>query len=248
MLGENEIKTILVAIIPLILAFACWKVKLLTKDGAIASVVVGYIIGFSTKLEWLLILILFTAIGFGVTLYRLSKKKEKGLQEGTHGERTWKNVLGVSVPCCIFAVAALFTDPGSEIYQSMFVGYVATVAVASADTTASEVGVKDEDVWMITSLERVKPGVDGGISLTGTAVSLLAATITALFAWFVVQHGMDQYVLIPILAGFLGCILDSIVGATWETKGLITKYGNNCLTGFIGGIIGFVLTYLTFCF
>lgn len=244
MLGENEIRVILTLIIPLVLAYACWKVNLLTFDGAVASVAVGYVIGFSSSLEWLVILILFTVIGFGVTLYKLSAKKAKGLHEGKHGERSWKNVLGVSIPCCLFSLASVFFADGSEGFYCVLVGYVSSVAVASADTTGSEVGVKDEKVWMITTFKRTEPGVDGGISVLGTIASFIAAAITSVFAWFVLFGNLNVDVLIPIFSGFIGCILDSIVGATLETKGYVSKYGNNCITGIAGGIIGSLIAFV----
>lgn len=241
MLSENEIKTILVLVIPIILAYACWKVKLLTISGSIASIAVGYFIGLTSSLEWLVILILFTVIGFGVTLYKMGMKKAKGLQEGKHGERSWANVLGVSIPCCLFSLISVFFTKDSNEFYYVLVGYVSSVAVASADTTGSEIGVKDGKVWMITTFKKVEPGIDGGVSVLGTIASFIAAAITGVFAWFVLFGGLDVYVLIPIFAGFIGCMLDSIVGATLERRHLICKYGNNCITGIAGGAIGSII-------
>ena len=45
-------------------------------------------------------------------------------------------------------------------------------------------------------------------------------------------------------AGFIGCMLDSVVGATLETWGYVNKYGNNCITGIAGAAIGVLIAWL----
>ena len=173
----------------------------------------------------------------------LSKKREKGLQEGTHGERTWKNVVGVALPCCLFAFINLFTQDSYHYY--MTIGYISAIAVAAADTTASELGTKDDRVYLITTLRRVPPGTDGGISPFGTLVSLLASVAVTLIGWGVINQSFDDiFIIIPMISGFIGCMLDSVVGATLETWGYVNKYGNNCLTGIAGGAIGVLIAWL----
>ena len=188
-------------------------------------------------------LIVFTLLGFVATLVGLSKKKEKGLQEGTHGERNYKNVIGVALPCCIFAFINLFTQ--DSYYYYMMIGYVSSIAVAAADTTASELGTKDDRVYLITTLKRVEPGTDGGISPFGTIVSFIASAVVTLIGWAVINRSVDDiFILIPMFAGFIGCMLDSVVGATLETWGYVNKYGNNCITGIAGGAIGILIAWL----
>lgn len=233
----------LVIIISVALALLAWKLKLLTVNGSAAAFAVGVVTGALGSLTWLLLLIVFTIIGFGATVFGLSKKKEKGLQEGDHGERDYKNVIGVAIPCCIFAIANFVTGGQYEYY--MMVGYVATIAVAAADTAASELGIRDPKVWMITTLKRVEPGVDGGVSVMGSLISLIASAVVTVIGWLVINQTLsDINILIVILAGFIGCVLDSLVGATLETKGYISKYGNNCITGIAGALIAIALVYL----
>ncbi|KQM10475.1 hypothetical protein AOA81_02915 [Methanomassiliicoccales archaeon RumEn M2] len=181
----------------------------------------------------------FAVIGFMVTKLNLSEKKMKGLQEGRSGERTGKNVLGVALPGCMFALINLYS--GDKYYFILSVGFIATIAVAAADTVASELGTKDKNVWMITTFERVLPGTDGGISLLGTLLSLMGSAVAVLLGWTVIFGlSFDALMIIPLLAGFIGCLLDSLLGATLETEGRITKYFNNMSTGLMGGIIAVI--------
>lgn len=229
-----------VLILSALLSVLAYRMELLTKGGSIASAAVGIVIGACGSLSWLILLIIFTVLGFVATLMGLNKKKEKGLQEGTRGERGYRNVLGVSIPCCIIAAMNFLT--GNEYYHLMTIGYISTIAVAAADTAASEIGVKDQRVYLITNLKRVAPGTDGGVSALGSAISLVASITVTVIGWGVINLALnDVMILLPMLSGFIGCMLDSVVGATLETWGYLDKYGNNCVTGTAGGIIAMLL-------
>lgn len=227
----------------LLLSFLAYRMGLLTKSGCLSAAAMGLIIGGCGSLTWLMLLIVFTLLGFAATLIGLSRKREKGLQEGTHGERGWKNVVGVAIPCCIFAFINLLTQ--DSYYYYMTIGYISSIAVAAADTTASELGTRDDRVYLITTFKRVEPGTDGGISPFGTMVSFLAAVVVTLIGWGVINQSFDDIlILVPMISGFIGCLLDSVVGATLETWGYVNKYGNNCLTGIAGGAIGALIAWL----
>ena len=227
----------------LLLSLLAYKMGLLTKSGCVSAALMGMIIGGCGSLTWLILLIVFTLVGFAATLVGLSKKREKGLQEGTHGERGWKNVIGVALPCVIFALLNMITQDSYHYY--MTIGYISAIAVAAADTTASELGTKDDRVYLITTFKRVPPGTDGGISPFGTLVSFIGSAAVTLIGWAVIFQSLnDIFILIPMVAGFIGCMLDSLVGATLETWGYVNKYGNNCITGIAGGLIGVLIAWL----
>ena len=157
LLPELWMEIVAVLALSALLSFLAYRLDLLTKSGCISAAAVGIIIGACGSLSWLILLIVFTLLGFAATLAGLSKKKEKGLQEGTHGERDYRNVLGVALPCCVFAFINLITQDSH--YYLMMIGYISTIAVAAADTAASELGTKDERVYLITTFKRVKPGI-----------------------------------------------------------------------------------------
>ena len=215
------------------------RVKLLTTSGAVTAIIVGLTLGIAGSISWLISVLAFAVIGFMVTKLNLSEKKKKGLQEGKSGERTGKNVLGVALPGCAFALINLYSE--DKYYFILSIGFIATIAVAAADTIASELGTKDRNVWMITTFEKVLPGTDGGISVLGTLLSLMGSAIAVLLGWIVIFGlSLDIIMIIPLLAGFIGCMLDSLLGATLETEGRITKYFNNMSTGLMGGIIAII--------
>ena len=217
------------------LSIEAYKLQCLTKGGAVASFLVGGFVGVFSSINAFFLLTVFTIAGFAATLKDFDKKAEEGVQEGKHGERTWKNVLGVGLPPCIAVAMDYLGLLSPDQFAIMF---ISTITVAGADTIASEIGVKDQKVYMITDFKRVEPGVNGGISVLGTSVSTVAALLIALLGWGVITESLDILLLIPFIAGVAGNLLDSVFGAVLENPGYISKYTNNCSTALIGAFIG----------
>ncbi|MDR3206454.1 MAG: DUF92 domain-containing protein [Candidatus Methanoplasma sp.] len=229
-----------------LLSVVAYKMRMLTLGGAVASMFVGYIVGLFGSFEWLVVLILFTAVGLVATRMNIGEKIASGLQEGTAGERTYKNVLGVGLPPCTVAVAYMLINRfiGNEYDLELTVAFLSTLAVAAADTLASEVGVKDGRVWLITNLRRVKRGTNGGISPLGTGAAFAGSLVTAVIGWLIIYKELDLAMGVPILMGLAGCFLDSLLGATLESHGVISKYTNNCVTAIAGAGLGFLAVFL----
>ena len=238
---EFSYLTVAAIVLSAALSIEAYKLQCLTKGGAVASFAVGAFVGVFASINAFFLLTIFTIAGFIATLKDFDKKSEQGIQEGRKGERTWKNVLGVGLPPCI-AVALNYA--GLQDPTAFAIMFISTITVAGADTIASEIGVRDKNVYMITSFEKVEPGINGGVSKMGTAVSTVAALLIAILGWFVITETLDWMLLIPFAMGVLGNLLDSVFGAVLENPGYISKYTNNCSTALIGAVIGVVLYML----
>lgn len=239
---EFSYLTVAAIVLSAALSIEAYKLQCLTKGGAVASFAVGAFVGVFASINAFFLLTIFTIAGFIATLKDFDKKSEQGLQEGRKGERTWKNVLGVGLPPCI-AVALNYA--GLLDLTAFAIMFISTITVAGADTIASEIGVRDKNVYMITSFEKVEPGINGGVSKMGTAVSTVAALLIAILGWFVMTETLDWMLLIPFAMGVLGNLLDSVFGAVLENPGYISKYTNNCSTALIGAAVG-VIIYMLF--
>lgn len=230
-------------VVSLLLSMICWKLHMLTAGGAVASFGTGAFVGIVGSFEWFLLLVIFTVTGFVVTKVDFERKKKAGLQEGRIGERSYMNVIGVGLPpCAVAAFAFIFKDLD---YIMLTAAYIGTMAVATADTIASEIGVRDANVWLITGFKKVKPGVDGGVSVLGTAASFVASVAISAVGWYIVFQDLSPILMAPAVAGFLGNLLDSVFGATLETRKIISKYTNNMVTALIGAVIS-ALLYMAF--
>ncbi|MBC7108782.1 MAG: DUF92 domain-containing protein [Methanomassiliicoccales archaeon] len=232
---------VLLLLLCALLSILAYRFKLLTASGSIASIVVGLIIGWFGSITWLLILIVFVLLGFLVTKYKIQLKMAKGLQEGKRGERTYPNVLANGFVPAIIALFSYSLNMQDEMITE--IAYLSAISVAAADTTASELGVLSPRTYLITNFSRVKPGTNGGVSLAGTLWAVAAATFASVIGWFAIVPGMsiDAMVLIPIFAGVFGCTIDSIIGATLENRGFVSKLGTNVISMFAGAVVGVII-------
>jgi len=219
---------------------------ILDLKGSLLAFVVGSIISILGSILWLLMLLIFLLTSFLLTKYRFELKKQKGLHEGSRGERGYRNVVANGVVMTVIAVFAWIDGSLMDMATASFV-FVSALAVAAADTAASEIGVFDPRPVLITTFERVKPGTNGGVSLTGQLVAFIAAGFTSAIAYLL--FSLDQSlvagpstILIPMLCGFFGCQIDSVIGATIERKGKIGKDGNNMISIACGALLAWLLS------
>jgi len=234
------------------LAFASYYRKIFDVSGSASAFLVGMVIGICGNVLWLVLLLVFLISSFGATKYRFEWKKSQGFQEGAKGERTWRNVLAngaIPTAIALFSFLAewmagngtLGSNPFPKDIASFM--FISAIAVAASDTAASEIGIVDPRVYLITTFAPVKRGTDGGVSLTGQFAAFVAAGYTSVLS-YVIFAGLDKDLLsgpstlfIPMLCGFLGCQIDSLIGATWEQRGKIGKLGNNFLSIALGTLI-----------
>ena len=123
--------------------------------------------------------------------------------------------------------------------EQALVAFTTSIAAATADTMASEIGVLSPNPVMITDPRKiVEPGTDGGISLEGTIASLLSSVSMSMlsFAAFllVIEQNHPLYssfeinhLYISAFFGFFGSIIDSFLGATLENRGILGNSGVN---------------------
>jgi uncharacterized protein (TIGR00297 family) len=226
-----------------ILSLVSLRLGLLDASGSLAAFGMGVIIGAFGSINWLIMLIAFALAGFIVTRYKFELKASRGVQEGAKGERNYRNVVANAlVPAAIAVISFALGEKGTPLASLV---YLCAIAEAASDTIASELGVLSPRVWLITTLRPVPPGTNGGVSAYGTAWAFIGATLASLLGWAILfpMQWPDASLAIPILMGFLGCIIDSLIGATWEREGHISKLGNNMISMAAAAVLGFLLLY-----
>jgi uncharacterized protein (TIGR00297 family) len=199
--------------------------KALDLAGSVFMVIMGVIIIFTAGFNWLLLIFIFLILGLVFTKYKHEYKKEIGVYEGT---RTIKNVVSNGI--VPFVMAAFGNYPG----------FIGSIATATADTMASEVGVL-ETPRLITTLKKVAPGTDGGISPLGTAAGIMGAAIIGICAYLLgisPDNDLFKTVAIAVIAGTFGCFFDSILGAVLESRDYLTNEHVNLLATVSGALLG----------
>lgn len=239
------INTILVILLPLVLALFAYKKNLMTVWATVTSFVQAEIIGFCTNIWWVLTFFMFPVMAFIATKWKLKEKMELGLQEGKKGERSVLNLLGVGTIPIVIAIV-FFLRPS----DLLTVAFLSSIAVSTSDTIASETGIWAKKTYMITTFKQVEPGPNGAVSLYGFGTAFIGTLAFALLGWFFIFNTEpisvpDIRFLIVVAAGMFGNVMDSVLGATLENPGYIGKYTNNASTALMGAVFGALLYSLT---
>jgi uncharacterized protein (TIGR00297 family) len=202
-----------------------WR-KALDLFGSIFMIIMGIVIIFTAGANWLILIFLFLILGLVSTKYKHQYKKDIGVYEGT---RTLKNVISNGI---VPFIMAAFGNYG---------GFIGSIATATADTLASEVGVTVQP-RLITTFKIVPPGTDGGISIVGTAAGIIGAGIIGVAA-YLLGIFPDPFVTlkISIIAGTVGCFVDSILGAVLERRNYISNEYVNLIATITGAALGIIM-------
>jgi len=235
-----------------VLSALAYRREVLTWDGSLAAFVVGMVIGIFGDVTWLFLLLFFLLSSFLATRYRFALKEAMGVQEGTRGERRSTNVFANGLAVMTVAVLSLVLPTSFPKHISGII-FLSALSVAGADTLASEIGVLSRRTYLITDLKPVPPGTDGGVSGLGQLCAIGAAAYTSVVGWLVLSYlariyGLPQsmpaapiYLLLPTAIGFLGCQIDSVIGATLERRGVVNKKTNNLISTASGAILAYLI-------
>ncbi|CAB4436628.1 unnamed protein product [Rhizophagus irregularis] len=220
-------------IITLLITLHGYRKKSLSTSGALAAFFVG--VG-TIQNDWpvfAVVLLVFYFTGSRLTKYKAERKEQ--LEEEYHegGQRNAIQVFSNALVGTILAIihqyyygdeeSCLLDDRGSRFIFFMYLGIYAT---CNGDTWASELGILNKG-WpiLITTLKKVPPGTNGGVTPLGLLASVLGGFIIGLSA--IISLGLSnlckgyiEIILIASISGFMGSLIDSLLGATVQ----ISKY------------------------
>jgi uncharacterized protein (TIGR00297 family) len=109
-------------------------------------------------------------------------------------------------------VAAL---PAIDIGLKLWI-LTASLAAAAADTWATSVGSRSRAAPHLLTGQRVVPGTSGGVTSLGCAGAVLGALVVA--GTGALAHGDIPILLAGTLIGFLGMMVDSLVGGAIQGR------------------------------
>jgi len=223
--------------------------NILDRNGTIAATVIGLAVGLIGHWSWLIILLAFLASSHKATNWRWEDKQASGFCESNDGSRGWGNVVANGGLPALIAIFAYYQSDWSGFFWVFSAG----VAVAAADTWASEFGCLDDRVRMITTFKKCEAGINGGFSPTGQGAALAGSILigaVALIAGWLPGNG-DFFLGLQIAGlvaaiGWIGCQIDSVLGAVLENRGLMTKGTVNAAAISCGMLLAYWLINLYF--
>lgn len=231
-------------LIPSLLAFDSVKKKKLDHK----ALIVAFVLGFVETLSNLCMIA--TSVAFFLACTRASKFKQKSkvdlIEEDSRniGRRNWIQVIangGVGLEVAILML--IERGPANEMPINFLYDYfpswlslafLGSMACACGDTLASELAPvlsSSEPVLVTNPLRRVPKGTDGGVTILGLFCSLLGGLVCGISYYILTIVTVDrnlletsppQWPLIVVggVAGLLGSLIDSILGATVQFSGL----------------------------
>jgi uncharacterized protein (TIGR00297 family) len=240
--------------VPILLAFAINLVlfniarskllSALTPSGYIHAMALGTMLW--TTLGWTgwTCCVLYLILGQIVTKIGFAEKEQRGIAESRGGRRGPENVWGSAATSLICALLSTKESTVLNLNRKLFLlGYVAALATKLADTFASEIGkAYGKTTFLITTLERVKPGTEGAISVEGTVAALLGGFLLSISGFFLGLIDLSS-VGISTIAAFIATNAESLIGATMQGKkgfGFMTNEVVNFVNTLIGGIIAII--------
>jgi uncharacterized protein (TIGR00297 family) len=196
----------------IVIAVLAWRAGSLSRSGALAAVFTGSLIFGLGGLPWAILLLTFFISSSALS--RTFSKRKAGLAEkfSKGNQRDWGQVMANGSLGALLALAYTIQHQP----EWMWLAFAGAMAAVNGDTWSTEIGVLSPiSPRMITSGKKVERGTSGGITFTGTLAAVGGAALIGVAAvvfsptpdWF------SQLVII-ILAGLLGSLFDSVLGAT----------------------------------
>jgi uncharacterized protein (TIGR00297 family) len=236
-------KMILALVFSFFLGVLAYRAKIADVSALLSAALLGVLIIVFSGLSWFLLLLTFFILGGGFTRYKYVYKESIGIAQAKDGIRSYENVFSNSTAALALAVAyGVFPEHSLPIIYA----YMGTVATATGDTLASEIGTtaKGRPI-MITTLKPSEPGIDGAVSLLGELAAIFGSAVIGILGYLLgITDNLLLAVLITTVGGFIGTNIDSFLGATLQKRGLLSNSGVNFVATFIGAGISAVLYLL----
>jgi uncharacterized protein (TIGR00297 family) len=195
-------------------ALMAWLARGVDWSGALAGAAIAFIFIVAARgLALFLVLLLVFALTLAATRVGTARKQQLRTAEPLSGRSASQVMANLGVAALLAALAPVG-------WPAMALAALAEVA---ADTCSSEIGMAfPGKTVLITTWKPVSQGMDGGISLRGTAAAVVAAAVVAVSGKLLDLVPAHQAAIV-LYAGFLGTLVDSVFGAVLERRGWLNN-------------------------
>lgn len=209
----------------------------LTNWAALVAGIIGLLVFKGGGYTGIIMLVLFFVSGTVSTNVGLKRKREIDATEENKGQRTTGQVLANGGMAGALGAFAWFLPAHAAVFQLMMAG---SIAAATADTLSSELGtLLGRRFYNVITLKRDLPGLDGVVSIEGTLIGIAGAAGIAMV--YAIGHHWNIGFLWIILAGMIGNLVDSLLGATLERRQLTGNNSVNFLNTLAGALVCLLL-------
>jgi uncharacterized protein (TIGR00297 family) len=206
----------------------------LTIYAAITGGFIAILIFIGAGYTGLTMLAVFFIFGTLATSWKKDEKLQAKSVKDQSVKRNSGQVIANGGVAAIMGALVYFIPEKAELFRLMM---AASLASAMADTLSSELGmIYGRGFYNIITLKREEKGLDGVISLEGVVIGIIGSAIIALIYGF--GFDWDVRILFIIIAGTIGNLSDSVLGALLERKHYLNNDAVNFLNTLIAALIG----------
>ncbi|MBO2011573.1 DUF92 domain-containing protein [Hymenobacter negativus] len=204
----------------------------LTTAGVWTGGLLGVLIFLGAGFTGLALLALFFGLGSAASVWKVSDKRHLGLAEENQGRRTAGQVLANAGVAGLLGLLSWQFPAHAPLAQLMLAG---SFAAATADTLASELGnIYGRRYYNVLTLRPDTRGLNGVVSLEGTLLGAAGSALLA--AVHCLSHGWGPAFWWLLVAGTVGNLTDSVIGATLERQQYVSNNTVNLLNTLVGAL------------
>lgn len=193
--------------------------KILSKSGLAAALVLDAVMSATLGNVGFLLLSFFLGGGLLCDTVKKRAKRRVAVEEEKCGARDAFQVFANGGALALFSLIYALTD--EPVF--LFAGLTA-IAEALGDTAGSGIGALSEKTFDLFRLRRCHPGESGGMTVVGTAASLVCCALSLGFSRLFFAFSAKTYFLMLGFA-FLGTVVDSCLGSLCQAKYRCTVCG-----------------------
>lgn len=225
-------------IISILLIGAILSVKAgkLTAIAGATGFFVGLVIYAGSSYTGIAMIATFFLLGSFATSWGMSEKLRLGIAEKNKGKRTAVQVIANAGVAAILGLLVTVMPKYADVLRLMM---AASIASATADTISSELGmVYGKKFYNILTFKNDIKGLDGVVSIVGTLAGIAGSFCISII--YAIGFGVNSSLLTIVVAGTIGNLSDSILGATFERKNRLNNNAINFLNTAIGALVIFI--------
>jgi uncharacterized protein (TIGR00297 family) len=178
------------------------------------------------------LLALFFGLGTAASAWKVADKRRLDLAEANKGRRTASQVLANAGVAGLLGLTAWLYPAHAPLCRLLL---AASFAAATADTLASELGnIYGQRYINILTFKPDQRGLDGVISFEGTLLGLAGTALVA--AVYCLVNSWLPAFWVLLVAGTVGNLSDSVLGATLERRRYLPNDAVNFLNTLIGAL------------
>jgi uncharacterized protein (TIGR00297 family) len=207
------------------------KAEKLTLPAALTGGAIAVLIFLGAGYTGLSMLAAFFVLGTIATVWK-KKEKQQFKPATDHTKRNSGQVLANGGVAAIIGIMIYFMPAKIELLRIIM---AASLASAMADTLSSELGmIYGRRFYNIVTFKKDEKGLDGVISLEGTLIGIVGSVIIAII--YALGFGWNNNFLIILVAGTIGNLSDSVLGALLERRHYLDNDDVNFLNTMIAAL------------